>query len=67
MEKYKSATPPEYQTSNIRVKMQILYGTHDLLSQPQVRYIDRKKKLKNNLQKCLTNDPPFLYYRMLKI
>ncbi|XP_037052189.1 lipase 3-like [Bradysia coprophila] len=33
--KYKSATPPEYETSNIKVKMQILYGTHDLLSTPQ--------------------------------
>lgn len=36
LEKYNSPTPPEYQTSNIRVKMQILYGTHDLLSTPEV-------------------------------
>lgn len=34
--KYNSATPPEYKTSNIKVKMQILYGTHDLLITPQV-------------------------------
>lgn len=36
LEKYKSPTPPEYQTSNIGVKMQILYGTHDVLSTPEV-------------------------------
>lgn len=39
MAKYKFATPPEYKTSNINVKMQILYGTHDLLSTPQVSYL----------------------------
>ncbi|KAJ6647530.1 Lipase 3, partial [Pseudolycoriella hygida] len=33
--KYKSLTAPEYQTSNIKVKMQILYGTHDLVTTPE--------------------------------
>lgn len=38
LERYKSETPPEYRTSNINVKMQILYGTHDLLSTPEVSH-----------------------------
>lgn len=40
--KYNSSMPPQYQTSNIRVKMQILYGTHDLLATPQVCFVDNR-------------------------
>lgn len=34
---YGQPTPPEYDLSNVRTKIHILYGTNDLLSPAQVK------------------------------